>query len=57
MIDLEHVMQEYLEISLESEHVVSSVVLQGRYANGLGQEYTELFVLMYWKVSARGDEE
>ena len=42
-------MQEYLEIDLRGQHVISSVVVQGRYANGLGQEYAEYFVMMYWR--------
>ena len=41
--------QEYLEIDLRGQHVISSVVVQGRYANGLGQEYAEYFVMMYWR--------
>ena len=41
--------QEYLEIDLQGQHVVSSVVVQGRYGNGLGQEYAEYYVMMYWR--------
>ena len=41
--------QEYLEIDLRGQHVISSVVVQGRYGNGLGQEYAEYFVMMYWR--------
>jgi len=50
---MEHQMQEYLEINMYSEHVITSVVVQGRYGNGLGQEYTELYVLMYWKAESQ----
>ena len=28
--------------------MISSVVVQGRYGNGLGQEYAEYYVMMYW---------
>ena len=49
MIDMEHLLQEFLEVDLLSQHVITSVVVQGRYDNGLGQEYTEHYVLMYWR--------
>ena len=45
--------QEYLEIDLQGPHVISSVVVQGRYGNGLGQEYAEYFVMMYWREETR----
>ena len=41
-------MEEYLEVDLVEETFITSVVVQGRYANGLGQEYTEFYVLRYW---------
>ena len=45
--------QEYLEIDLEVPHVITSVVVQGRYGNGLGQEYAEYYVMMYWREDTR----
>jgi len=48
IIDLDHTLQEYLEIDFGGPTLVTSVILQGRYANGLGQEYTELYVIRYW---------
>jgi len=33
--------EEYLEIDLVQDHVISAVLLQGRFANGLGQEFAE----------------
>ena len=41
-------MEEYLEVDLGEDNFITSVVVQGRYANGLGQEYTEFYVLRYW---------
>ena len=31
------------------DHVITSVVLQGRFANGLGQEFSEFYVLQFWR--------
>ena len=31
------------------DHVINSVVVQGRFANGLGQEYTEHFIVQFWR--------
>ena len=41
--------EEYLEIDLLVDHVISAIVIQGRFANGLGQEYAEYFMLQYWR--------
>ena len=41
--------KEYLEINLLVDHVITSVVIQGRFANGLGQEYTEYYILQLWR--------
>jgi len=41
--------QQYLEIDLLVDHVISSVVLQGRFANGVGQEYAEHYMLQFWR--------
>jgi discoidin domain receptor family protein 2 len=40
---------EFLEIDLGSEHYVGGVITQGRFANGLGQEFAEFFLLQYWR--------
>ena len=40
---------EYLEIDLGSEHSITGVVTQGRYANGLGQEFAEFYRVEYWR--------
>ena len=53
MIDMDHALQEFLQINLDMEHVITGVVVQGRYANGLGQEYTEQYVMMYWESETR----
>ena len=47
VIDLNHSLQEWLEVDLRQETLVTAVVVQGRYANGLGQEYAEHFALRY----------
>ena len=31
------------------DHVINSVVVQGRFANGLGQEYAEHYMLQFWR--------
>ena len=49
MIGSEDELKEYLEINLLVDHVISSVVIQGRFANGLGQEYTEYYILQFWR--------
>jgi len=41
--------QEFLEINLHSNHVITAVVTQGRFANGQGVEFAEFYVLQYWK--------
>ena len=41
--------QQYLEIDLLVDHVINSVVVQGRFANGLGQEYAEHYMLQFWR--------
>ncbi len=40
---------EFLEIDLGEEHSVTGVVTQGRFANGLGQEFAEFFLVQFWK--------
>ncbi|GIX96241.1 discoidin domain-containing receptor 2 [Caerostris darwini] len=40
---------EYLEVYLPTLHVISAVATQGRFGNGQGREYTEDYVLEYWR--------
>ena len=40
---------EFLEIDLGEEYRIGGVVTQGRFANGLGQEYAESFLIQYWR--------
>ena len=39
----------YLEIDLIEDYVISSVVIQGRHANGAGNEYASHFMLKFWR--------
>ena len=41
--------EEYLEINLVVDHLIHSVMTQGRFANGLGQEYAEKYRLQFWR--------
>lgn len=41
--------QEWLEVDLEEDHVITGLVTQGRFAHGLGQEYAELYMLQFWR--------
>ncbi|KAG6458538.1 discoidin domain-containing receptor 2 isoform X2 [Manduca sexta] len=40
---------EWLEIDLHSVHVITAAGTQGRFGNGQGQEYTEAYVIEYWR--------
>jgi len=40
---------EYLEVNLHAMHVVVAVQTQGRFGNGMGQEYAEVYMLEYWR--------
>jgi discoidin domain receptor family protein 2 len=42
---------EYLEVNLHTMHVVVAVQTQGRFGNGMGQEYAEVYMLEYWRPS------
>ena len=41
--------QEFLEIDLEYNHIISAVVTQGRFANGRGAEFAEFYIVQYWR--------
>jgi len=41
--------QQYLEIDLLVDHIITSILIQGRFANGLGQEFTEYYKLQFWR--------
>ena len=47
VIDLDHSLEEWLEVNLGQKTRVTAVLVQGRYANGLGQEYAEHYALRY----------
>lgn len=40
---------EYLEVNLHTMHVLVAVQSQGRFGNGMGQEYAEVYMLEYWR--------
>lgn len=40
---------EYLEINLNSLHIITDVATQGRFGNGQGLEYAEEYMLEYWR--------
>ncbi|XP_073823339.1 smoke alarm isoform X1 [Musca autumnalis] len=42
-------LKEYLQVDLLSVHVITAVRTQGRFGKGQGQEYTEAYVLEYWR--------
>ncbi|XP_055850149.1 discoidin domain-containing receptor 2-like isoform X2 [Episyrphus balteatus] len=42
-------LKEYLQIDLLQVHVITSIRTQGRFGKGQGQEYTEAYVLEYWR--------
>ena len=46
---------EFLEINLLVDHVITSIVIQGRFANGLGQEFTEYYLLQFWREGMEGE--
>ena len=41
--------EEYIEVVLEGEYTIHSVITQGRFGNGLGQEFAEHIVIQYWR--------
>ncbi|XP_043947525.1 uncharacterized protein LOC108024892 isoform X2 [Drosophila biarmipes] len=42
-------LKEYLQIDLLQTHVITAIRTQGRFGKGQGQEYTEAYVLEYWR--------
>ncbi|XP_042902665.1 discoidin domain-containing receptor 2 isoform X2 [Parasteatoda tepidariorum] len=40
---------EYLEVYLPNLYVITAVATQGRFGNGQGREYTEEYLLEYWR--------
>uniref|UniRef100_A0A8D9E2R6 Discoidin domain-containing receptor 2 n=1 Tax=Cacopsylla melanoneura TaxID=428564 RepID=A0A8D9E2R6_9HEMI len=45
--------REFIQIDLGSTHVVTGVQTQGRFDHGRGQEYTEEYILEYWRPGLR----
>merc|ERR1711971_1002899 len=41
--------QEFLEIDLKYNHVITAVVTQGRFASGRGAEFAEFYIIQYWR--------
>ena len=41
--------EEFLELVLEAEFLITSITTQGRFAGGLGLEFAEHVVIQYWK--------
>ncbi|XP_050425447.1 discoidin domain-containing receptor 2-like [Adelges cooleyi] len=41
--------KEWLEVNLHAVRVITSVETQGRFGNGQGQEFTEAFLIDYWR--------
>jgi len=41
--------QEFLEIDLEYNHIISAVVTQGRFSNGRGAEFAEFYIVQFWR--------
>lgn len=42
-------LKEYLQINLLQVHAITAVRSQGRFGRGQGQEYTEAYVIEYWR--------
>lgn len=42
-------LNEYLQIDLKKMHIVTAIKTQGRFGKGQGREYTEAYVLEYWR--------
>ncbi|KAK7591026.1 hypothetical protein V9T40_002639 [Parthenolecanium corni] len=46
---IEHDVREFLQIDLETMHMVTGVQTQGRFDHGRGQEYAEEYTIEYWR--------
>lgn len=42
-------LKEYLQIDLLQMHAITAIRSQGRFGRGQGQEYTEAYVVEYWR--------
>lgn len=42
-------LKEYLQVDLLQMHAITALRTQGRFGRGQGQEYTEAYVLEYWR--------
>ncbi|EDS35367.1 discoidin domain receptor [Culex quinquefasciatus] len=42
-------LNEYLQLDLQKMHVVTAIKTQGRFGKGQGREYTEAYVIEYWR--------
>ncbi|XP_055385596.1 discoidin domain-containing receptor 2-like isoform X2 [Condylostylus longicornis] len=42
-------LKEFLQVDLLQVHVITAIRTQGRFGKGQGQEYTEAYVLEYWR--------
>lgn len=42
-------LNEYLQIDLLQMHAITAIKTQGRFGKGQGQEYTEAYVIEYWR--------
>lgn len=40
---------EYIEVSLHELHIITGIQLQGRFGNGMGQEYAEEILMDFWR--------
>jgi len=41
--------REWLEINLHTVHMITATATQGRFGNGQGVEYSEAYMLEYWR--------
>jgi len=41
--------RDWIEINLHTVHVITATETQGRFGNGQGQEFTEAYLLEYWR--------
>lgn len=42
-------LKEYLQIDLLQMHAITAIKTQGRFGKGQGQEFTESYVIEYWR--------